>query len=202
VRDLTRKTEDPTPPEKKVSFKNLMSLGSLVWAGKRKQSLVPSPLDRQIQNLTDIADGRISSALQERQPESPLYSFVFRWEHAASEAFVTGTFDDWSKSEKLIQTGNVFEKKVILPPVAGKIYFKFVVDGSWVLNPTAPQEYDDNGNLNNFITEDQFVKHTRVKQSTQPKSAQSVARMMGKNSERAVDIYKFLNLFFLLIKNN
>jgi hypothetical protein len=29
VRYLTNKTEDPTPPEKKVSFMNLMSLGSL-----------------------------------------------------------------------------------------------------------------------------------------------------------------------------
>lgn len=188
VRDLTRKTEDPTPPEKKASFMNLMSLGSLIWAGKKKESLISSPLDRHIQNLTDIADGRISSAVQGRQPESALYSFVFRWEHAASEVFVTGTFDDWSKSEKLIQTGNVFEKKVILPPVAGKIHYKFVVDGNWVANPTAPQEYDDYGNLNNFLTEDQFVKHTRVKQSTQPGSAQSVARMMEKNSERAVDI--------------
>jgi hypothetical protein len=112
---------------------------------------------------------------------------VFRWEHAASEVFVTGTFDDWSKSEKLIQTGNVFEKKVILPPGAGKIHYKFVVDGNWVADPIAPQEYDD-GVLKNFLTEDQFVKHTRVKQTSQPGSAKSVARMMEKNPDRAVDI--------------
>jgi len=188
VRDLTRKTEDPTPPEKRVSFMNLMSVGSLIWVGKKKESLISPPLDGHIQNLTDIADGRISSVVQGRQPDSALYSFVFRWEHAASEVYVTGTFDEWSKSEKLIQTGNVFEKRVILPPMAGKIHYKFVVDGSWVADPTAPQEYDDHGNLDNFLTEEQFVKHTRVKQSTQPGSAQSVARMMEKNSERAVDI--------------
>jgi hypothetical protein len=51
-------------------------------------------------------------------------SFVFKWEHAASEVYVTGTFDDWSKSEKLIQTGNVFEKNVTLPSAAEKIYYK------------------------------------------------------------------------------
>jgi hypothetical protein len=51
-------------------------------------------------------------------------TFVFKWEHDASEVYVTGTFDDWTKSEKLIQTGNVFEKNVTLPSAAEKIYYK------------------------------------------------------------------------------
>ncbi|PMD44274.1 carbohydrate-binding module family 48 protein [Hyaloscypha variabilis F] len=87
-------------------------------------------------------------------------TFVFKWEHAASEVYVTGTFDDWSKSEKLVQTGNVFEKNVTLPSAAEKIYYKFVVDGSWVTDPTAPQENDASGNLNNVLTTDRIVKHT------------------------------------------
>jgi hypothetical protein len=110
------------------------------------------------------------------------------WEHAVSEVDVTGTLDDWSKSEKLIQTGNVFEKKVILPPVAGKMHYKFFLDGNWVTHPTAPREYDDWGVLKNFLTEDQFVTHTQVKQTHQPGSAQSVARRMENNSGRTVDV--------------
>jgi hypothetical protein len=51
-------------------------------------------------------------------------TFVFKWEHDASEVYVTGTFDGWTKSEKLIQTGNVFEKNVTLPSAAEKIYYK------------------------------------------------------------------------------
>lgn len=51
-------------------------------------------------------------------------TFVFKWEHAASEVYVTGTFDDWSKSEKLIQNGDVFEKNVTLPSADEKIYYK------------------------------------------------------------------------------
>jgi hypothetical protein len=51
-------------------------------------------------------------------------TFVFKWEHEASEVYVTGTFDNWSKSERLIQTGNVFEKNVTLPSAAEKIYYK------------------------------------------------------------------------------
>jgi len=52
---------------------------------------------------------------------------VFKWEHPASEVYVTGTFDNWSKSEKLIKTGDVFEKNVTLPSAAEKIYYKKVL---------------------------------------------------------------------------
>jgi hypothetical protein len=55
-------------------------------------------------------------------------TFVFKWEHEASEVYVTGTFDNWSKSERLIQTGNVFEKNVTLPSAAEKIYYKVCKD--------------------------------------------------------------------------
>jgi len=37
---------------------------------------------------------------------------------------VTGTFDNWSKSEKLIKTGDVFEKNVTLSSADEKIYYK------------------------------------------------------------------------------
>ncbi|TVY82719.1 hypothetical protein LSUE1_G003189 [Lachnellula suecica] len=88
-------------------------------------------------------------------------SFVFKWTHPASEVYVTGTFDDWSKSEKLIKTGDVFEKDVTLSSAAEKIYYKFVVDGNWVTDHTAPQENDASGNLNNVLTTDRIVKHTK-----------------------------------------
>lgn len=37
---------------------------------------------------------------------------------------MTGTFDEWSKSEKLIKTGDVFEKNVTLFSANEKIYYK------------------------------------------------------------------------------
>lgn len=45
-------------------------------------------------------------------------------DHPASEVYVTGTFDDWSKSEKLVKTGDVFEKDVTLKSADEKIYYK------------------------------------------------------------------------------
>ena len=44
--------------------------------------------------------------------------------HAAEEVFVTGTFDDWSKSAQLEKNGDVFEKSVDLPKTDEKILYK------------------------------------------------------------------------------
>jgi Glycogen recognition site of AMP-activated protein kinase len=42
----------------------------------------------------------------------------------ASEVFVTGTFDDWGKTEKLDKVGDTFEKEVQLPDASKKIFYK------------------------------------------------------------------------------
>lgn len=38
--------------------------------------------------------------------------------------FVTGTFDNWTKSEQLVKEGDVFQKTVALKDASQKIYFK------------------------------------------------------------------------------
>lgn len=44
--------------------------------------------------------------------------------YKANEVFVTGTFDDWGKTVKLDQKGDIFEKEVHLPVTGEKVYFK------------------------------------------------------------------------------
>ncbi|KAI0179192.1 carbohydrate-binding module family 48 protein [Hypoxylon sp. FL1284] len=84
-------------------------------------------------------------------------SFVFKWEHPASEVYVTGTFDEWKKTEKLEKVGEHFEKAVTLKDAPEKIYYKFVVDGNWVTDHTAPKEVDESGNENNVLTSDRII---------------------------------------------
>ncbi|KAF0635044.1 hypothetical protein FPSE5266_12296 [Fusarium pseudograminearum] len=67
-------------------------------------------------------------------------SFTFKWEHPAEEVYVTGTFDNWTKSVRLEKEGDVFSKTVELKEPEGKIYYK--------------------GNVNNFVTPDQIVRET------------------------------------------
>lgn len=49
---------------------------------------------------------------------------LYHREHPANEVYVTGTFDDWSKSEKLDKIGDIFVKKVTLSDATEKIYYK------------------------------------------------------------------------------
>ena len=44
--------------------------------------------------------------------------------HAGEEVYVTGTFDNWNKSEKMEKVGDKFEKSVELPDSSEKIYYK------------------------------------------------------------------------------
>lgn len=50
-------------------------------------------------------------------------SFLFKWDHPAKEVYVTGTFDDWSKSIQLVKRGLSWENNVDLPK-AEKVYYK------------------------------------------------------------------------------
>jgi hypothetical protein len=45
-------------------------------------------------------------------------------EHPAEEVYVTGTFDNWTKSIQLEKKGDVFEKTVDLKDASSKIYYK------------------------------------------------------------------------------
>ncbi|KAI9824925.1 MAG: hypothetical protein M1832_001530 [Thelocarpon impressellum] len=85
-------------------------------------------------------------------------SFTFKWEHPAEEVYVTGTFDNWGKTVKLGKKGSLFEKTVHLSDTSESIYYKFVVDGNWTTDHTAPQEKDDQNNLNNVLRPDRIIK--------------------------------------------
>ncbi|EMC92128.1 carbohydrate-binding module family 48 protein [Baudoinia panamericana UAMH 10762] len=78
-------------------------------------------------------------------------SYNFRWEHPAEEVYVTGTFDNWSKTIKLDKKGTLHEKTVPLPSNSPKILYKFVADGNWSHDHTAKTETDDAGNVNNVL---------------------------------------------------
>ncbi|KAI1742590.1 hypothetical protein F4680DRAFT_21456 [Xylaria scruposa] len=84
-------------------------------------------------------------------------SFVFKWNHPATEVYVTGTFDDWKKTEKLDKVGDAFQKTVALTDISSKILYKFVVDGEWITDHTAPRETDSSGNENNVLTLERIV---------------------------------------------
>ncbi|WEW55353.1 Cruciform DNA binding protein [Emydomyces testavorans] len=78
--------------------------------------------------------------------------YTFKWAHPANEVYVTGTFDNWSKSIKLEKSVHGdFRKEIDLPETNERILYKFIVDGTWTTDHTAPQEDDGHHNINNVL---------------------------------------------------
>ncbi|PHH80100.1 hypothetical protein CDD82_1978 [Ophiocordyceps australis] len=110
-------------------------------------------------------------------------SYTFTWEHEAEEAYVTGTFDNWSKSVKLEKHNGVFQKTVHLEHVSNKIYYKFVVDNSWTINQSSPHEPDTEGNVNNYLTPQDLAQPSPFISSVSP-DATTVAMAGKKNKQK------------------
>lgn len=83
--------------------------------------------------------------------DGKLTQFFRRPHPDADDVHVTGTFDDWGKTEKLNKVGEVWEKEVQLPKADEKILYKFVVNDNWVIDTEAPHEDDGHGNVNNVL---------------------------------------------------
>ncbi|KAK0775554.1 hypothetical protein LTR02_014317 [Friedmanniomyces endolithicus] len=108
-------------------------------------------------------------------------SHTFRWEHSAQQVFVTGTFDNWSKTEKLNRSGSGFEKTVSLPEQKEKILYKFVADGNWKHDHTAKTETDHQGNINNVLYPSDIQSHLPNGANSLPSIA-AIPAMAGHSS--------------------
>ncbi|GAB7355605.1 hypothetical protein MBLNU459_g6333t1 [Dothideomycetes sp. NU459] len=109
--------------------------------------------------------------------------------HAAQEVFVTGTFDNWSKTVQLERHGNAFHKTVDLP--AEKTYYKFVVDGNWTTDHTIAQETDESGNVNNVLTADDLKSapssHSFLSSAAPASSTSALAASQPLTGKREMD---------------
>ncbi|KAL9125087.1 MAG: hypothetical protein Q9217_005659 [Psora testacea] len=106
------------------------------------------------------SQGESENGVSERRND--MGSFLFRWDHPAEDVYVTGTFDDWAKSVRLDKKDGYFEKLVDLPYADKKIYYKFVVDGNWTTDHTAPQETDEANNVNNVLLPKNIAKQNKM----------------------------------------
>lgn len=81
-----------------------------------------------------------------------LHQVVFKWTHTEpSMVIVTGTFDEWASSIRLVKTPTGFEGMIQIP-WEQKIKYKFIVDGEWLVHEDQPTEVDPGGYVNNVYT--------------------------------------------------
>lgn len=99
---------------------------------------------------------------------------------------MTGTFDNWSRSAQLKKQDNIFQRQVDIPSKDSNVYYKFVVDGQWKLDHSAPSENDPSGNSNNVLRPGDITPHpsTHV-QHPAPSIATAAMSGVGPNSSTA-----------------
>ncbi|KAK6514355.1 hypothetical protein TWF506_008751 [Arthrobotrys conoides] len=83
-------------------------------------------------------------------------TFSFKWSEPAEEVYVTGSFDNWTKSEKLTKTADGSHVGVVTVPIE-KITYKYVVDGTWTTDPKQRIEPDASGNDNNYLLVEDII---------------------------------------------
>ncbi|KAI5962164.1 CRP1 [Candida pseudojiufengensis] len=84
--------------------------------------------------------------------------YEFKWPKGPEDVIVTGTFDNWSQSLPLVkQVDGSFSIQVPLPPKKETIFYKYVVDGKWEVNPDEKITKDFEGNDNNILEAEDLV---------------------------------------------
>lgn len=81
--------------------------------------------------------------------------YTFEWPAGPDDVVVTGEFDNWQGTLPLLKTSSGdFELTfpVKIPAGKEKVFFKFIVDGSWVTSDAYSKGSDENGIENNFIS--------------------------------------------------
>lgn len=74
--------------------------------------------------------------------------------------FITGTHWNWEKRvNPMEKTENGFLFSLKLTPYNMKkpFFFKFLVDGKWMISPHFPKHIDKEGNENNFLSFEDYV---------------------------------------------
>ncbi|WP_040280907.1 hypothetical protein [Psychroserpens damuponensis] len=70
----------------------------------------------------------------------------------ANRIILAGSFNDWNEHDIELQKTDNNYWKLHLPLPAGKHYYKFIIDGNWILDPDNPiKEYDGKGNINSVF---------------------------------------------------
>jgi len=77
--------------------------------------------------------------------------FVCDLKPDAKEVYVVGDFNNWDpRSDRLLKKKGTFQKTVRLAP--GEYEYKFLVDGEWHCDPSAPRQVKNEfGTLNSVV---------------------------------------------------
>ena len=78
--------------------------------------------------------------------------YKFEWKGEGKEVLLTGDFVDWKGRIYMKKNEKTGYYEAVLPLEKKKYNFKFIIDGNWVCSNQYPTNFDEQKNLNNFIS--------------------------------------------------
>ncbi|QLL34573.1 hypothetical protein HG536_0G04350 [Torulaspora globosa] len=91
---------------------------------------------------------------------STTVDYTFEWPAGPEEVLVTGEFDEWKGTMPLLKTSSGdFELTfpVKIPADKDRVFFKFIVDGTWLASDAYTKGADENGIENNYISRNEAL---------------------------------------------
>ncbi|CAH2352720.1 hypothetical protein CLIB1423_07S06040 [[Candida] railenensis] len=113
------------------------------------------------------------------------YSYRFKWPAASDiqSVHITGTFDNWSKTNNPLKRDGDFFVGTINVPSREKLVFKFVInEESWVMSPDYKIETDASGNENNYVDETELEEVSTPTPTTKAAAAPSSSYALPKET--------------------
>jgi serine/threonine protein kinase len=162
------------------------------------------------QSASHVSESPPSLVPLDHSTLNALAPYTFQWTQPATEVFVTGVFDNWTKSIKLEDCGGFFEKTVLLPRTP--TMYKFVVDGNWTIDPSKRTETDVYDNVNNLLSPGEIAnnrwmtirtraaqhasdkKHMEVAEEPELYDNESIDERVARIKARVVELTSGLNL--------
>ena len=134
--------------------------GGLVSSSSRSPSIPGSPVTyspqlpmEPLKTFGGVEFGGDSAGWGMAEPKG--VPTVIVWCHGGNHVELEGSFDNWTTRHVMQQSGKDFNLvKMLLP---GVYQYKFIVDGQWRHDPNLPWIHDDQGNLNNVLTVQEYV---------------------------------------------
>lgn len=87
---------------------------------------------------------------KQRSAKSTSITFTCNAKPGAKKTFLAGDFNGWDPQvHPMVKRNGQFSKSIKLAP--GKYQYKFIVDGEWHADPSAPTIVNEQGITNNVI---------------------------------------------------
>ena len=98
----------------------------------------------------EVSSEQEAPAPSEQAPRTGTVPICLRWPHGGKTAYICGSFTHWQKMPmQWRQTGATGEWFKVIDLTPGTHQYKFIIDGQWRHDHTAPTVLDNLGNVNN-----------------------------------------------------